>query len=82
MGVAYPRITTMTLTQTDPSQHGSASSALQAIEQISTSALTALTGAVFVLVTVNAHTYAYAMIVAIGLLGLYVIARPARSDVG
>lgn len=62
MGAAYPRLTTATLRLAAQAEQGNVSSALQAGENIATSAFLALTGTILALGTVGT-----------GFGGLYVI---------
>ena len=75
MGLAYPRITAAALARTDPAQHGGVSSALQSIEQLGTSTLTAVTGAVLVVATAHGYLIVYALVVAVGCLPFAVLRR-------
>lgn len=76
MGMAYPRITAAALTQTEPERHGHVSSSLQSVEQLGTSTLTAVTGAILVVTTTGGYTVAYALIAAVGVVALAALARP------
>lgn len=82
MGTAYPRITSAALAQTDPAHHGHVSSALQSVEQLGTSTLTAITGAILILTTTGGYTITYALITIVGGLALGILVRPMMTDEG
>ena len=75
MGMAYPRITSAAITQTEPRRHGSISSALQAVEQLGTSTLLAVTGMVLT-TTVDNYLMTYAIVTIVGCLAFGVAIRP------
>ncbi|WP_129667911.1 MFS transporter [Phytoactinopolyspora endophytica] len=79
MGMAYPRITSTALAQTDPAHHGNVSSALQSIEQLGTSTLTAITGAVLI-ITTHGYQITYAIIATVGFFALGVLDRPTIEE--
>lgn len=76
MGMAYPRITSAALAQADPAHHGHVSSALQSVEQLGTSTLIGITGAILIATTTGGYTIAYALIAVTGGLALSIVARP------
>lgn len=82
MGMAYPRITSAVLAQTDPERHGLASSALQSVEQLGTSTLTAITGAILIVTTTGGYTFIYTLIAVIGALSVSILARPDTNQKG
>lgn len=78
MGMAYPQITSAALAQAEPSRHGSTSSSLQTVEQLGTSTLTAIIGAVLAVMTIHGYVAGYALIAAVGGLALSVV-LPRRT---
>ncbi|GAA1488117.1 MFS transporter [Brachybacterium sacelli] len=80
MGMAYPRISAAALARTEPTRHGHVSSALQSIEQLSTSTLTAVTGLLLVALTAGGYTITYALIAAVGGLGLGILVRRPDAE--
>lgn len=80
MGMAYPRITSAALAQTDPTRHGHVSSGLQSVEQLGTSTLTGLTGAVLVVTTTGGYAMTYALITVVGSLATIVLVLPHMRE--
>lgn len=77
MGMAYPRVTAGALAASDPAMHGNISSALQSIEQIATSVLIAVTGAILIITTDN-YVTVYTVILVVGCLALGVLGAQRR----
>ncbi len=81
MGLAYPRITARVLARSEKAEQGTNSSALQASESMSQSALIAVTGAVLSLMITHGFVMAYALIVVVGGTAV-LVARRSSSCVG
>lgn len=73
MGIAYPRLSSATLTLADPAEQGRYSSALQTGESMSIGATTALTGVVLASALSAATSFTLVYMILAGLAGLAMI---------